>query len=226
MKRRSSGFVIGIIVSIVLGFGIVAGVWLSLRSATALGYEPGVWRATKTGPNTATLNISTFPDSNICHAGEGKPQIDWVTYCPSTSFEVPPNSLVTVVINQYDSPSGLVNDYFQPVRGTVGNVMMVNNRPMTQLNVDDVAHTFTLQSTLDSAHPLFVSVPLLGFQTTLRMCKSKDRLTRSPMSSLSRSVRVRPKPTSGIAMSLVEATAESPMVLAGRCRPRGTWQAR
>lgn len=162
MKPRSSGFVIGIIVSIVLGFGIVAGVWLSLRSATALGYEPGVWRATKTGPNTATLTISTFPDSNICHAGEGRPQIDWVTYCPSTSFEVPANSLVTVVINQYDSPSGLVNDYFQQVRGTVGNVMTVNNRPMTQLNADDVAHTFTLQSTPDSAHPLFVSVPLLG----------------------------------------------------------------
>lgn len=162
MKRQSSGFVIGIIVSIVLGFGIVAGIWLGVRSIGGLGYEPGVYQATKTGPNSATLDLSTLPDSQLCHAGEGSPQINWVSYCPSTSFQVPPNSLITVVIKQYDSPSGLVNDYFQKVQGTVGNAMTVNDRPMTQLNADDVAHTFTLQSTPDSTYPLFVSVPLPG----------------------------------------------------------------
>jgi hypothetical protein len=168
MKRHSSGFVIGIIAAIILGFGVFAGIALALRSSTALGYEPQVLQAQKTGPGTATLNISTFPDSNVCHAGEGEPQINWVTYCSSkdasqgTTWEVPPNTLVTVVINQYDSASGLINDYFSQVRGTVGGVAMYNGRPMTKINPDDAAHTFTLQTTPDSTNPLFVSVPLLG----------------------------------------------------------------
>src|SRR5260221_3967538 len=167
MKRESLGFVIGIIVSIVLGFGIVAGIVLALRSSTALGYEPQVLQAQKTGPGTATLNLSTFPDSHVCHASEGEPQINWVTYCSSTdasqgtTWEVPPNTLVTVIINQYDSASGLVNDYFSQVRGTVGGVAMYDRRAMTKINADDAAHTFTLQTTPESADPLIVRAPLL-----------------------------------------------------------------
>ncbi len=161
-KPRSSTVIIGVIAAIIIGFGIVAGIALSLRASTALGYDPAVWKATKTGPDTATLNFSTFPDSHVCHASEGEPQLDWVTYCPSTSFEVPPNSLITVVINQYDSASGLINDYFQHVHGTVGGVMTVNDKPMTQIDADQPAHTFTIQSTPDSTQPMFISVPLLG----------------------------------------------------------------
>ncbi len=32
MKQHSSGFIIGIVASIILGFGIVAGIWLGLSS--------------------------------------------------------------------------------------------------------------------------------------------------------------------------------------------------
>jgi hypothetical protein len=162
MKRHSPGFFIGIAASIILGFGIIAGIFLGLRSAQGLGYEPGVLQATKTGPNSATLNLSTYPDSMVCHADAGNPQITWVTYCPSTTWEVPANSLITVVINQYDSASGLYNDFFQTVQGTVGGIAMSNNKPMSQINADDAAHTFTLQSTPDEPNPIFVSVPLLG----------------------------------------------------------------
>jgi hypothetical protein len=162
MKRHSSGFVIGIIVSIVLGFGVVAGVWLGLQSIGGLGYDPGVLKATKTGPNSATLNLSTYPDSMVCHADQGEPQIEWVTYCPSTTWELPPNSLVTVIIKQYDSASGLYNDFFQKVQGTVGGIAKYNNKPMSQINGDDAAHTFTIQSQPDESNPIFVSVPLLG----------------------------------------------------------------
>ncbi len=162
MERHSSGFVIGIIVSIVLGFGIVAGVWLGLQSIGGLGYEPGVLQAKKTGPNSATLNLFTYPDSMVCHADQGEPQIEWVTYCPSTNWELPANSLVTVVIKQYDGASGLYNDFFQKVQGTVGGVAMYNNKPMSQINGDDAAHTFTIQSQPDETNPIYVSVPLLG----------------------------------------------------------------
>jgi hypothetical protein len=162
MKRYSSAFVIGIVASIILGFGIVALVALGLRSNEGLGYEPGVLQATKTGPNSATLNLSTFPDSQVCHPDTPNPQIGWVTYCSSTTWELPANSLITVVIKQYDGASGFYNDFFQKVQGTVGGVAMYNNKPMDQINADDAAHTFTIQSQPDETNPLYVSVPLLG----------------------------------------------------------------
>jgi len=57
MKQRSSGFICGIVASIILGFGIIALIALGLRSNAGLGYEPDVLQATK-GPNGATLNLS------------------------------------------------------------------------------------------------------------------------------------------------------------------------
>jgi hypothetical protein len=166
MKQYSSAFVIGIVTSIILGFGIVAVVALGLRSARGLGYEPGVLQANKTGPNSATLEIAAYPDGGVCHSNEGAPQVNWVTYCPTTAFEVPANSLITVVIKQYDTPTGLYNDFFQTVQGTVGGVAMYNNKPMSQINADDTAHTFTIQSQPEEPNPIFVSVPLLGVPAT------------------------------------------------------------
>ncbi len=162
MKKHSSGFVIGIIASIILGFGIVAGIVLGLRSIGGLGYEPDVLKANKTGPNSATLSISTFPDSQVCHADADAQQSGWVTYCPTTTFVVPANSTITVVINNYDGATTLVNDYFRQVQGTIGGVELVNNKPIREVSADTVAHTFTLQSTPDSPNPLYVSVPLVG----------------------------------------------------------------
>lgn len=162
MKQHSSGLVIGVVLSLIIGAGVLAAVWLGLHSSAELGNEPPVWHAQKTGPNSATLAISTFPDSQVCHADAGEPQINWVTYCPSTSFEVPPNSTITVVISNYDSSSTLVNGYFRQVQGTIGGVEMVNNKPMSQVDITNIAHTFTLQSKPDDPNPLFVSVPIVG----------------------------------------------------------------
>lgn len=162
MKQRSSVSIIGIVVTIVLGFAVIAGIWLGLRSVGSLGYETNVLQAQKTGPNSATLTLSTFPDSHVCHSTEGEPQIDWVTYCPMTSFEVPPNSTITVVIQNYDTATTLVNDYFRQVHGTIGGVELVNNKPMSQVDITNISHTFTLQSTPESTSPLFVSVPVVA----------------------------------------------------------------
>jgi hypothetical protein len=170
MKQRTPGFYIGIVSSIILGFGIIALIALGLRSIAGLGYEPSVLQATR-GPNGATLELSTYPDSRVCHPDDPVPEINWVTYCASTNaqgtnLEVPANSLITVVISQYDTPTGLLNDFFQTVQGTVGNVAMYNGKPMGQVNATDVAHTFTIQSQPDETNPIFVSVPLLGVPAT------------------------------------------------------------
>ncbi len=217
MERHSSGFIIGIVVSIILGFGVVAGVAVGLRSTAGLGYEPNVWQATKTGPNSATLNLSTYPDSMVCHADQGEPQIEWVTYCPSTNWQLPANSLVTVVIKQYDSASGLYNGFFQNVQGTVGGVAMYNNKPMSQINGDDAAHTFTIQSQPDETRYSSVSRSL-GSQPTLPPTRRlTGTVTRSPMSSSSSSAQdLLATSTSGTVMSHVAMIANRPMGLAGR----------
>jgi hypothetical protein len=162
MKKHSSGIIIGLVVSIILGFGILAGIWLSLNAIAGLGYEPGVLRATKTGSNSATIEIAAFPDSHVCHSDMGEPQIDWVTFCPTTSLEVPANSVITVVIKQYDTPTTLINDYFRQVRGTMGGIALLNNKPFSEVSADAPGHTFTIQSSPNSPYPLFVNVPLVG----------------------------------------------------------------
>lgn len=167
MKPRSSGFYIGIIVSIILGFGIIAGIALGLRSDAGLGSESGVFQATKTGPNSATLNLATYPDAQVCHSDAGAPEVNWVTYCSgangvATQIELPPNSLITVNIKQYDSSTPLINSYFSQVRGTIGGVATLNGKSFSQISADSPAHTFTIQSVPDSSNPIFVSVPLAG----------------------------------------------------------------
>ncbi len=162
MKKHSSGFYIGIVVSIILGFGVVVGIATIFRADAGVGYNPDVLQATKTGPNSATLNLSTFPDSMVCHPDAPNPEIGWVSYCPSTTWELPANSVITVIIQQYDSASGLYNDFFSKVQGTIGGVATYNGKAMDQINPDDAAHTFTIQSEPNETNPIFVSVPLLG----------------------------------------------------------------
>lgn len=160
--KHSFGFYLGLICAFVLGFALLAGTWLGLSSTKALGYIPTVLRATKTGANSATLTLSAYPDSLVCHAGEDHPQIDWVTYCPTTNFEVPANSTITVSITNYDGQTALHNDFFSQVLGTVGNTETVNGKTVSQVDASTVSHTFTIQSKPGSDYPIFVSVPVVG----------------------------------------------------------------
>jgi len=162
LKQHASGIVIGVIGALILGFAILAALWRGVAGISGLGYEPGVLRASKTGANTATISLSTFPDSQVCHQDADAQQREWVSYCPSTTLEVPANSLITVVINNYDGATTLVNNYFRQVQGTVGGIELVNNKPMSQVSADNISHTFTLQSMPETNNPLFLSVPIVG----------------------------------------------------------------
>ena len=168
MKRHSSGFYIGIIVSIILGFGLVTLLALAFRTDVG-GGASGVVKATITGPNAATLNLATYPDSQVCHANASAQEVTWVTYCSGDNvtdvaqqIELPPNSVITVNIKQYDSSTPLINSYFSQVRGTIGGTATLNGKPFSQIAPDQPAHTFTIQSEPNSPDPIFVSVPLQG----------------------------------------------------------------
>jgi hypothetical protein len=115
----------------------------------------------------------------VCHANASAQEQSWVTYCAGDNnavdrIELPPNSLITVKISQYDSGTTLINDYFAQVRGTTATL---DGQPFS--NVSDVGtiskvvkgghtfdpdpgHTFTIQSVPNSTNPIFVSVPLIG----------------------------------------------------------------
>jgi hypothetical protein len=159
VSSQASRHLVGVIGSILVVAALFAVLVVAVRAGHGLGYEPAAARST-TG---ASVSLSAFPDSMACHGSGGGPHPEWVTYCPSTTIKVPANSVVAVTIYQYDSATALHNPFFNTVRGTVGDTMTVNGKPMTQLRSDAAGHTFTIQTPPnEQEYPLFVSVPLMG----------------------------------------------------------------
>ena len=92
------------------------------------------------------------------------PHPDWVSYLPTTTFNVPANSIVTMIIDQEDSASGLRNPFWAKAQGIIGPFHMkyfdAQGNPQegdfTQLDdASTPAHTFAIPD-------LGVFVPLLG----------------------------------------------------------------
>jgi hypothetical protein len=110
-----------------------------------------------------TLAFNTYPDASGSVNGKpihpgGNPS--WPSYGPTNQFQVPAHALVTVTMRQYDSGGSLNNAWFDTVRGTVGNVAVVNGRTVHSINPDNVGHTFTVRAVPGTDRGFFVSVPL------------------------------------------------------------------
>ena len=160
------------LVSVLLGAGLVAAVavFASVNSG-----EPAVLVATPQGKvstprgemNSASLELAVYPNSssevpgptdgvNALYASQG-----WPFYWPSTTLEVPANSLITVTIRQYDTGGRVYNDFWAGVHGTVDGTMNFNGKSVTKIEPATVGHTFTIHQYPDAGQPyLFVSVPL------------------------------------------------------------------
>ncbi len=117
---------------------------------------PAVSASVRSG--TAHLTLQTVPTYG--HS----PDPDWVSYLAedqnghwqhTTIYKVPAHTLVTVTLYQYDTSTGLRNNFLAQVRGTVGGVAALNGKPFSVLNPDDASHTFTVPD-------LGISVPLAG----------------------------------------------------------------
>jgi hypothetical protein len=72
-----------------------------------------------------------------------------------TTFVVPAHALVHVTIFQYDSASGLRNEFISQAQGTVGGTFTLNGKTMSAINPNDASHVFAIPQ-------LGVSVPLAG----------------------------------------------------------------
>lgn len=92
------------------------------------------------------------------------PHPTWVGYLPTATYKVPANSIVTMVIDQEDSASGLRNPFWAKAQGIIGPFHMTyfddqgapQEGDFTQLaDASTPAHTFAIPD-------LGVFVPLLG----------------------------------------------------------------
>ncbi len=93
------------------------------------------------------------------------PHPTWVGYLPTTTYQVPANSVVTMVVDQEDTPSGLRNPFWTTAQGIIGGTYHMkyfddqgNPQEGDFSKIDDAAtaaHTFAIPD-------LGVFVPLQG----------------------------------------------------------------
>jgi hypothetical protein len=107
---------------------------------------------------SASLTLQTVPSYG--HA----PDPDWVSYLAedssghwqhTTIYQVPAHTLVHVTIYQFDTATGLRNNFLGQVRGTQGSTETFNGKVISNVDPDLASHTFTVPD-------LGISVPLPG----------------------------------------------------------------
>jgi hypothetical protein len=138
---------------------IIVGVGIALLLTQYLIKTPPVVTASTTSNSVEGLPVVNVTLTTVAAAGSG-PHPNWVAYLndngdPSTYINAPANSVIHMTINQQDTPTGLRNEYFGLVRGTIDGSMKVNGKTMQAIDPTTAAHTFTIPD-------LGVSVPLLG----------------------------------------------------------------
>jgi hypothetical protein len=112
------------------------------------------------GRPVVDLTLTTVAAVGTEGQGDGQ-HPNWVGYLPTTYLSVPAGAVVHMTIDQQDGQTGLRNEYFGLVRGTISpdgqtnNVMTVDGKVMSALDPSLAAHTFTIPD-------LGVSVPLEG----------------------------------------------------------------
>src|SRR3984893_2651407 len=138
---------------------IIVGAGIALFVTLYLIKTPPAVTASTTSNSVEGLPVVNVTLTVVAAAGTG-PHPNWVAYLndngdPSTYIHAPANSVIHMTLNQQDTPTGLRNEYFGLVRGTIGDSMKVNGKTMQAIDPPLAAHTFTIPD-------LGVSVPLLG----------------------------------------------------------------
>jgi hypothetical protein len=168
------------VVTVFIGVLVVAGSVLFLGKKQT---EPAVLAATIIGTAStpqgelphATVELSIYPNPSSSVPGPvpvGSRIVDprsadapsgWPFYWPSTTLQLPANSLVTITVHQYDGSTTVWNNYFAKVHGTVDGTAIYNGKAQKEIEPDNVAHTFTIHQFAETTQDgLFVSVPMLA----------------------------------------------------------------
>lgn len=158
------------LITVLVGVVFVGGVaWY----ASAAGAEPPVLIATPEGSKStpdgrtlphATLDLAVYPEAASGPEGQADgPDQNWPFFSPSTTLQVPANSLVTVRLKMYDGSTPPYNQFLAKVIGTVDGKMRVDGKEHRELKVANIAHTFVVRQFPEANQPeFFLQVPLHG----------------------------------------------------------------
>jgi hypothetical protein len=126
---------------------------------------PGSVAAVQTSSGT-NLYLATVPAAAV-----NDPHPTWVSYYAvdandgnwrhETTFVLPANTLVHVTIFNFDSASGLRNNWFGQAVGTVGGVITLNGQQTRAIDPDNASHVFAVPQ-------LGLAVPLDGISATAK----------------------------------------------------------
>ncbi len=92
------------------------------RGPSSLTASPATVAQGNTPAQNAFIHLETVGsvDSAITFPRPDDPHPTWVSYLPTTILKVPANSVVTMQIDQEDTPSGLRNPFWAQATGIVG----------------------------------------------------------------------------------------------------------
>jgi hypothetical protein len=168
-----------------------------LAFAALCGFVVVHYFLASTGPPVEDFTAHVTPDTgaSVSVVMQEAPQTtvttdpDWVTYfifspqthkwVHTTNFEVPAGSRINVTILGYDGCTPLRNQVWGKVTGTIGNVMLVNGTPVSQLNSwsqCSVAHTFAIPG-------LGLNIPVASpttYQANSNLCSTSPCTLSSP----------------------------------------------
>jgi hypothetical protein len=145
--------------------GVVTAV-IAVLICAVIGLYIGLYLLAAPGSVAATQTAvgSQLYLATVATAEPSDPHSTWVSYYVvnsasgdwrhDTTFQVPANTLVHFTIYQYDTPTGLRNNFFSQPAGTVGPVL-IDGKPITVLDPSTPAHTFAIPQ-------IGLSVPLPG----------------------------------------------------------------
>ncbi|MBM3723015.1 MAG: hypothetical protein FJW50_01585 [Actinobacteria bacterium] len=161
------------LVSVIVGVGIVVGVGYvafvaSEEPAVIVAKPNGTMQTPKGELPHAVLDLSVYPNSSKdvpAPKTANAIQANWLSgqpfYGPSTSIQVPANSVVTINFTQYDGGGTIYNDFFARVHGSMDGTISWNGKSVKSIPQDQMAHTFTVHQYPESTQPyFFLSVPL------------------------------------------------------------------
>ena len=156
MKQRALAVVVSAaIVCVVIGLYI--GLYLTAHPGTAVASKV---------PGGSQLYLATVPSAAL-----SDPHPTWVSYYSvnsqhgdwqhKTTYVVPAHSLVHVTIFQYDSATGLRNNYLGEAVGTAGGTIQVNGQTTVAVDPNGASHLFAIPA-------LGLSVPLPGISASAK----------------------------------------------------------
>jgi len=146
---------IWILLAGVVVFGVLVGFFVTrFLNPTPPQITATTTSTTLQGRPVVDFNLTTVAAVGTAGQGGGE-HPNWVGYLPTTYLKVPAGAVVHMTIDQMDGQTGLRNEFFGLVRGTINDQMTVDGKVMSALNPALAAHTFTIPD-------LGVSVPLEG----------------------------------------------------------------